>query len=57
ISAENDPILPITDLTKISQIDNLNIELHPNGGHCGFISDLKGASWIEGRLVQIFDES
>jgi predicted alpha/beta-fold hydrolase len=35
----------------------LNIELHPNGGHCGFISDLKGASWIEGRLVQIFDES
>ena len=57
ISAEDDPILPCADLDKIPQIDNLNIELHPNGGHCGFISDLAGSSWIEGRLVQIFDES
>ena len=57
ISAENDPILPRADLSKIPQIDNLTVELHPNGGHCGFISDLKGKSWIEGRLVQIFDES
>jgi predicted alpha/beta-fold hydrolase len=55
ITSDDDPIIPIEDIAKINCPANLNIEVHPHGGHCGFIINLKGHSYMEPRLVEIFD--
>lgn len=53
-ATEDDPILPIGDVEKIDLIDSLYIRRQSYGGHCGFISDLKGNSWIPQQMVNIF---
>jgi uncharacterized protein len=55
IASEDDPILPIEDIAKIIKPKNLIVEIQKNGGHCGFIQDLSAHSWVEPRLVEIFD--
>ncbi len=55
IAALDDPILPSSDVKHINRPKHLSIELHRHGGHCGFITNLKGTSWIESRLMEIFD--
>ena len=52
----DDPILPITDVDKIQQTEALSIIRQPHGGHCGFISDLKGNSWMPKQLTKIFNQ-
>ncbi|MDC0172160.1 alpha/beta fold hydrolase [Gammaproteobacteria bacterium] len=56
IASEDDPILPVADLAKINHCDNLNIEKHRYGGHCGFILDIAGNSWVPQRLTEIFNQ-
>ena len=53
IAAEDDPIIPVDDLKRIDPVENLQIETHRYGGHCGFIENLAGRSWIEGRILRI----
>ena len=53
IAAEDDPIIPIDDLNRIDPVENLQIETHRYGGHCGFIENLAARSWIEGRILRI----
>lgn len=55
IATEDDPIIPVDDLARIDSIENLQLETYRYGGHCGFIEDLAGRSWIEGRLLQILE--
>ena len=55
IASKDDPILPVEDIAKIIKPENLIIEIQENGGHCGFIQDLSAHSWIEPRLVEIFE--
>ena len=55
IASKDDPILPVADIAKIIKPENLIIEIQDNGGHCGFIQDLSAHSWVEQRLVEIFD--
>ena len=55
IASKDDPILPIEDIAKIIKPKNLIIEIQENGGHCGFIQDLSAHSWVEPRLLEIFD--
>ncbi len=50
ITAEDDPIIPVADLERIDANDNLRIEKHRNGGHCGFIENLAAHSWAETRI-------
>jgi predicted alpha/beta-fold hydrolase len=54
IAAEDDPIIPIDDLARIDPNENLRIESYRHGGHCGFIESLAAHSWIEGRILRIF---
>ena len=54
IAAEDDPIIPSEDLDRIDVIENLHIERHRHGGHCGFLLDLAAHSWVEKRMVQLF---
>ena len=51
IATKDDPIISYDDLKKINCPKHLNIELHPLGGHCGFIKNIKGESWIEFYLL------
>jgi hypothetical protein len=55
VAAEDDPIIPVDDLARIDPIENLQIETHRYGGHCGFIENLSARSWIEERLLQILE--
>ena len=55
ITAADDPIIPVADLDKINCPEMLNVEVHPYGGHCGFIMNLRAQSHMEPRLVELFD--
>ena len=57
IAAEDDPIIPIDDLNRIDPIETLQIETYRHGGHCGFIETLSARSWVEGRLLQIVENT
>lgn len=53
IATEDDPIIPWQDLLKINCPEKLTIELHQKGGHCGFIKNIKGESWMESYLINL----
>ena len=55
ITAADDPIIPVADLDKINCPAMLELEVHPHGGHCGFILNLRAHSYMEPRLVELFD--
>jgi predicted alpha/beta-fold hydrolase len=42
-------------LEKINCPEQLSIEVQQYGGHCGFIQNLAAHSWIETKLVQLFE--
>ena len=54
LAAEDDPIIPAADLTRIDANANLHIETSRHGGHCGFIENLAARSWAEDRILQLF---
>jgi len=56
IAAEDDPIIPADDLLRIEPNAQLQIEIQRHGGHCGFIHNLAGHSWVEDRLLQIVQQ-
>lgn len=56
ISAQDDPIIPFSDLERIDPISNLNIDYSRHGGHCGFLENLSAESWVEKRLLQILSD-
>ncbi len=57
ITSADDPLVPATDLSAIQPPDALTVERTDNGGHCGFLRNLRLDSWVEQRLVEIFSES
>ncbi len=54
ITTEDDPLIPVDDLAKIESPQSLTIETYSHGGHCAFVEDIFGNSWVEGRLLTIF---
>ena len=55
IAAADDPVVPSQDITKIAEHKLLTIDLQIYGGHCGFIENMFAESWVELRLVDIFN--
>ncbi len=55
IATLDDPIIPAADIEKINCPEHLSIEIQAYGGHCGFIQSFAAHSWIETKLVQLFD--
>ena len=51
ITAEDDPIIPISDFRALPTLDAMDLEVLPNGGHCGFLANWRLESWIEQRLT------
>ena len=56
IASEDDPIIPVADIERIDPIENLHIETHRHGGHCGFIENLAAKSWVERRIVELTEQ-
>ena len=56
VATQDDPIIPVADLERIAPSGNLNIEIYQDGGHCGFVEDLAGHSWIERHILQILQQ-
>jgi len=53
IAAQDDPIIPVSDLARIEPIEQLSIETCRFGGHCGFLQNMAAHSWAEDRILQI----
>ncbi len=56
VAASDDPVIPVADLHGIERPDLLQVEVHPRGGHCGFIDDFRLGSWIEPRIESILSD-
>ncbi len=55
ITSEDDPIVPVSDLTMLNKPSLLNVVVTPLGGHCGFIENYQLDSWGDRCLSQIFN--
>ncbi|NIM00461.1 MAG: alpha/beta fold hydrolase [Acidobacteria bacterium] len=55
VAAADDPLCPVGDLHEIEAPDCLEIEVQRWGGHCGFIENPAGRSWLERRIVRLLD--
>ena len=55
ITSEDDPIVPVSDLTKLNKPPSLQVVVTPRGGHCGFIENYHLDSWGDRCLSQIFN--
>jgi predicted alpha/beta-fold hydrolase len=51
ITAADDPIVPVADLTRLAASANLRALVTPRGGHCGFLNGLSGDTWAENAVV------
>lgn len=45
--AEDDPVIPIAGLARLTRSPALRIDTTAHGGHCGFIEDYRLQSWAE----------
>ncbi|MFZ9059666.1 MAG: YheT family hydrolase [Steroidobacteraceae bacterium] len=48
LTSSDDPLIPDAQLPAVSRTDGLEICLTRFGGHCGFLKDLSGPSWLDG---------
>jgi uncharacterized protein len=51
IAAQDDPVIPIADLSALARSDALEITLARRGGHCGFLEDFRLGSWLDRRIM------
>ncbi len=51
ITAADDPIVPVADITRLAASANLRALVTPFGGHCGFLLGLTGDTWAESAVV------
>jgi predicted alpha/beta-fold hydrolase len=58
ITAQDDPFVPYSSFLRAKVADNPAIQFvaSQHGGHCGFISNQRGAErfWVEQRIVEFF---
>ena len=53
--SKDDPIIPSEDISKICENEHIHHEIYRYGGHCGFIENVKGESWLQTRFVMLFE--
>jgi predicted alpha/beta-fold hydrolase len=54
LTARDDPIIPALDLDKLAYSGMLRVRLTDSGGHCGYLTDLTGPSWVDRILLEEF---
>jgi len=55
--ALDDPIIEPGDLSRLARPDKLHISTTAHGGHCGFIEDLTGSSWMDRNIVTLLSRN
>lgn len=48
VTSSDDPLIPDAQLPEVSPSGALEVCLTRFGGHCGFLEDLSGPSWLDG---------
>jgi predicted alpha/beta-fold hydrolase len=51
ITAEDDPIIPVRGLQRLSKSVPIAVTVTRYGGHCGFFDHLSGPTWLERRIL------
>lgn len=54
VTAADDPIIPASDFAELAPSPNLEVIVHPHGGHNGFFEDLALHAWYERWLLERF---
>jgi predicted alpha/beta-fold hydrolase len=44
-------MIPSRDLERVPRLANLDLTLSRHGGHCGFIINLRGESWLAREVL------
>ncbi len=55
IIAEDDPVIPIEDFRRLKLPPQVQLIVHPHGGHNGFIETILLSSWYERKLPEHFN--
>ena len=53
--AEDDPMIPATDLSRLARSPRLTVLSTRHGGHCGFVAQLNAPSFADQFVVTQFD--
>jgi predicted alpha/beta-fold hydrolase len=51
IAADDDPMIPASDLARLPRLPNLAVHQTRYGGHCGFVERLGGISWTAAQVL------
>lgn len=51
ILAADDPVIPVADLDQVAPSPSLEVSLARRGGHCGFVDEAFGPTWIDREVV------
>ena len=54
LTSLDDPIIAAADLYRLSANGSLRVRLTASGGHCGYLTDLTGPSWLDRILLEEF---
>jgi predicted alpha/beta-fold hydrolase len=54
IASIDDPIIPAKDLNNLASSDVLKIETTRFGGHCGYLKNFYLNSWVDQRIIALF---
>ncbi|MDA3808815.1 MAG: alpha/beta fold hydrolase [Spirochaetaceae bacterium] len=55
ITSEDDPIIKVEDFKSAEINENINLEIHPFGGHCGYIENLNLDSWYNEKILSLLN--
>jgi uncharacterized protein len=55
--ALDDPIIEAQDLPRLAKAPGLDITTTPHGGHCGFIENLAGSSWMDQQVLRLLSRN
>lgn len=57
LTAKDDPIIPVSDFESLELSAQVELEIAPFGGHCGFIHDYRLNSWVEHFIAARFERA
>ena len=55
--SKDDMIIPVQDVDRLSDSDNINITITERGGHCGFLMNWKLDSWQDARVLALINQA
>jgi predicted alpha/beta-fold hydrolase len=56
VASQDDPVIPIRDLPRLARSEALQVVATTHGGHCGFLPSAFGHSWIDGLMLEWFED-